>query len=102
MNRSERLFAYRRRFCMNTKAMARSTLALLIIVIILAAGLIGAISYYGGRAPTGVTTTTTVAAPDFVKSASYIIESGNQFQWLDPHVSYYQLDWEIQNNVYET
>jgi ABC-type transport system substrate-binding protein len=88
--------------------MARSTLALVIIVIILAAGLIGAISYYGGQAPTGVTTTgtttatmATVAVPDFVKSASYIIESGNQFQWLDPHVAYYQFDYEIQNNVYE-
>lgn len=98
---------------MNTKAMARSTLALVIIVIILAAGLIGAISYYGGQAPTGVTTTgmtttgmstttmATVAVPDFVKSASYIIETGNQFQWLDPHVSYYQFDYEVQNNVYE-
>jgi ABC-type transport system substrate-binding protein len=93
--------------------MARSTLALVIIVIILAAGLIGAISYYGGQAPTGVTTTgmtttgmstttmATVAVPDFVKSASYIIETGNQFQWLDPHVSYYQFDYEVQNNVYE-
>jgi len=93
---------------MNTKAMARNTLALVIVVIILAAGLIGAISYYSGQAPTGVTTTgmetttmATVAVPDFVKSASYIIESGNQFQWLDPHVSYYQFDYEIQNNVYE-
>jgi ABC-type transport system substrate-binding protein len=84
--------------------MTRITQALIVIVIILAAGLIGAISYYGGQAPTGVTTTATmatVAVPDFVKSATYIMESGNQFQWLDPAVSYYQFDWEIANNVYE-
>jgi ABC-type transport system substrate-binding protein len=92
---------------MNNKAMARSTSALVIIVIILAAGLIGAISYYS-QVPTGVTTTgtaTTTAAgvpvPDFVKSGTYVAESGNQFQWLDPAVSYYQFDYEILNNVHE-
>jgi ABC-type transport system substrate-binding protein len=93
---------------MNTKAMARTTLALLIIVIILAASLIGAISYYGGRAPTGVTTTgvtaTTApagAVPDFVKSATYVGETGDIFQWLDPAVSYYQEDYQILNDVHE-
>jgi ABC-type transport system substrate-binding protein len=43
----------------------------------------------------------TVAVPDFVKSGTYVTESGNQFQWLDPAVSYYQFDWEVDNNVYE-
>ena len=97
---------------MNTKGMTRTTQALIIVVIILAAGLIGAISYYG-QAPTGVTSTVvttgvattttmaTVAVPDFVKSATYVLESGNQFQWLDPAVSYYQFDYEILNNVHE-
>jgi ABC-type transport system substrate-binding protein len=91
---------------MNTKAIARTTAALAAMVIVLGAGLIGTIYYYGTRptGPAALTTTTTAAlpVPDFVKSNTYIFESGNSFQWLDPAVSYYAWDGEIDNNVYET
>lgn len=88
---------------MNTKGIARNTVALIAIVIILAAGLVGVLLTRpsGPSGPGGTTTTQAVPTPDFVKSSTYILESGNQFQWLDPHVSYYQYDYEIDNNVYE-
>jgi ABC-type transport system substrate-binding protein len=31
-----------------------------------------------------------------------VYESGNEFQWLDPAVSYYQWDYEMLNNQFET
>ena len=88
---------------MNTKAIARTTAALAVIVIVLGAGLVGTLYYYSAR-PTGhgMTTTAAVPVPDFVKTNTYIYESGNSFQWLDPAVSYYAWDAEIENNVYET
>jgi ABC-type transport system substrate-binding protein len=88
---------------MNSKGVAKSTAALAIIVIILIAGLAGTIFYYGSR-PSGPSATTTTAAlptPGFVTNDLYVAESGNQFQWLDPAVSYYQFDWEILCNQYE-
>jgi ABC-type transport system substrate-binding protein len=90
---------------MNSKAIARTTAALVLIVIVLGGGLIGTVYFYGTRptGPTGAVTTTPagVPIPDFVKSNTYIYESGNSFQWLDPAVSYYAFDSDIMNNVYE-
>jgi ABC-type transport system substrate-binding protein len=89
---------------MNSKAVAKSTAALAIIVIILIAGLAGTIFYYSSRpsAPSGATTTApSIPTPGFVTSNTYVAESGNEFQWLDPAVSYYQYDYEIMNNQYE-
>jgi ABC-type transport system substrate-binding protein len=84
---------------MNTKAIAKSTAALAVIVIVLVAGLAGTLIYYGSRGPT--TTSVSIPTPGFVTSSTYVFESPNQFQWLDPHVSYYQFDYEILNNQYE-
>jgi peptide/nickel transport system substrate-binding protein len=53
-------------------------------------------------APTTTTTTPTLAVPDFVKANTYVLESPANFQWLDPHVSYYSYDYVILQNVYET
>lgn len=98
---------------MNSKAITRTTAALAVIVIILGAGLVGTLYYYGTRppGPPGAATTTMVgpvttatgaiAVPDFVKSNTYLYESGNSFQYLDPAVEYYAFDGEINNNVYE-
>jgi len=87
---------------MNTKAISKTTSALALIVIVLFAGLIGAVYYYNTRAPvpTGPTGPS-VQVPDFVKSNTYVFESGNSFQWLDPAVSYYITDADILSNVYE-
>ena len=84
---------------MNTKGIARNTAVLMIVVIILAAGLVGAL-LTRPSGPAGPTTPQ-VPTPSFVTSSTYILESGNQFQWMDPHVSYYQYDYEILNNQYE-
>ena len=43
----------------------------------------------------------TVAEPDFVKDNIMIIEMGSTFRDLDPHVSYYALDYMMLENVYE-
>jgi ABC-type transport system substrate-binding protein len=86
---------------MNTKGIARSTAALIVIVIVLVAAFGGyvLISQRGPAPPTGATTTlATVPTPGYVASATYVAESGNKFQWLDPAVSYYQYDYEILNN----
>jgi len=87
---------------MNTKALAKSTTALAVIVIVLVAGLAGTLFYYSGRtgAPSGPTTPS-VPTPGFVSSSTMVDETGNQFQWLDPQVSYYQWDYQILNNQYE-
>ena len=87
---------------MNTKALSKSTTALAIIVIILVAGLAGTLVYYSGRgaAPSGPTTPS-VPTPSFVSSSTMVDETGNEFQWLDPAVSYYQWDYQILNNQYE-
>jgi ABC-type transport system substrate-binding protein len=85
----------------HVKAITRTTTALAIIVIILLGGLIGALYLY--RAPTGESTTTrtTVEVPDFVKSSSFVRETGWSFQYLDPTVMYFSFDSEISANVYE-
>jgi len=39
-------------------------------------------------------------APDFVKDNKVVFESGATYQWLDPHVSYYQYDyWTLWHTV---
>ncbi|MGD0177733.1 MAG: hypothetical protein ABSC50_13015 [Candidatus Bathyarchaeia archaeon] len=86
---------------MNTKAVAKSTAALAVIVIVLVAGLAGTIVYYSSRGPSGPTTPS-VPTPSFVSSSTMVNEGGNEFQWLDPAVSYYQWDYQILNNQYET
>ena len=87
---------------MNVKAISRTSAALALVVIMVAAGLAGAVYYYGSKpSPTTVTTTATAPAPDFVKSSTYIYESGQVFQYLDPAISYYTYDAEIDGNVYE-
>jgi peptide/nickel transport system substrate-binding protein len=82
---------------MNSKAIAKTTAALVVIVIVLGAGLAGTVYYYGQQGPKKPT----VPTPEFVSSSTYIAETPNQFQWLDPAVSYYQFDYEIQNNQFE-
>jgi ABC-type transport system substrate-binding protein len=93
---------------MNTKAISRSTAALVVIIIVLVAAF-GGYVFVSQQGPSGpmppeqMTTTTqqTVPVPGFVSSATYVAESGAVFQWLDPAVSYYQYDYDVQNNVYE-
>jgi len=89
---------------MNSKAVAKSTAALAVIVIVLIAGLAGTIVYYSSRGPSGPSgpTTPSVPTPSFVSSSTMVSETGNEFQWLDPAVSYYQWDYTILNNQYET
>jgi len=82
---------------MNSKAIAKTTAALVVIVIVLGTGLAGTVYYYGQQGPKKPT----VPTPGFVSSSTYIAETPNQFQWLDPAVSYYQYDYEIQNNQLE-
>ena len=89
---------------MNSKAIAKSTAGLAVIVIILVAGLAGTVFYYSSRPPTGPSTSMTTASvptPAFVGTNTYVAEGGNQFQWLDPAVSYYQYDYEILNDQFE-
>lgn len=86
---------------MNTKAIAKSTAALAVIVIVLVAGLAGTIVYYGQRGGPSGPTTPTVPTPGFVSSSTMVSESGANFQWLDPQVSYYQYDYLILNNQME-
>ena len=95
---------------MNTKAITRSTAALLVIVIVLVAAFGGYVFMTQQAPPTppgpgGTTIASTTApalpTPSFVTSNTYVQESANQFQWLDPAVSYYQYDYDVMNNVYE-
>jgi len=88
---------------MNCKAIAKSTAALAIIVVILVAGLVGAFVYYSSlpSVPSGTMTTAGARVPGFVSTNTYVAESGDQFQWLDPAVSYYEYDYEILNNQFE-
>jgi len=81
---------------MNTKAIAKTTAALVVIVIVLGAGLAGTVYFYsqGPKKPT-------VPTPGFVSSSIYVAEGAAQFQWLDPAVSYYQYDFIILANQYE-
>ena len=78
---------------MNSKAIAKSTAALAVIVIVLVAGLAGTIVYYSSRGGPSGPTTPSVPTPGFVSSSTMVSETGNEFQWLDPAVSYYQWDY---------
>jgi len=84
---------------MSKPANVQHSLGILIIIIVVAAGFLGIWFYSGNSRPN--TATTQSPTPSFVQGATYIEETGSQFQWLDPHVSYYSLDYEIQSNVYE-
>jgi peptide/nickel transport system substrate-binding protein len=75
---------------MSIKALARTTW-ILIIIVILAVGLGGAVLYYSGV----LTPRPVLPEPDFVKDNKMVYESGAAFQWMDPHVSYYQYDYWI-------
>jgi len=44
----------------------------------------------------------TPEAPDFVKDNKLVFESGATYQWLDPHVSYYQYDYMTLWHTVET
>ncbi len=72
------------------KALARTIWILIVVIIILAAAIIGVV-YVFYKPPT----TPTVSVPGFVNDNIILLESGNQPQWLDPHVSYYQYDYQI-------
>jgi len=90
---------------MNTKAIAKSTAALAVIVVVLVAGLAGTLVYYSSR-PSGpavstMSSTQAVPTPSFVTSSTMTYESIANFQWLDPHISYYQYDYWILENQYE-
>ena len=87
---------------MHTKALVKSTAALLVMAIVLVAGLAGTLVYYSGRGGAAPTATTpSIPTPGFVSSSTYVLESSDRFEWLDPAVSYYTYDWEILNNQYE-
>jgi ABC-type transport system substrate-binding protein len=73
------------------KGIARTIWILIVVIIVLIAALGGVVLYYSGV----LTPKPGVAVPSFVNDNVVIIESGNQPQWLDPHVSYYQYDYEI-------
>ena len=54
-----------------------------------------------GTALTG-TLTVTGAVPKFVTDNKVVYESGNTFQWFDPHVSYYMYDYQMLYHTLET
>jgi len=74
---------------MSIKAIAQTMWILIVVVIILAAGLIGTVVYFTYKPPTELPT------PEFVTNKTLIYESGATYEWLDPHVSYYQYDYWI-------
>ena len=83
---------------MSQSTIVKRSIGVLSIGIIVAAGIIG-VWFYSSNYPGATTESPTV--PSFVQTATYVYETGAQFQWLDPHVSYYTLDYEILSNVYE-
>jgi ABC-type transport system substrate-binding protein len=85
-------------FKMDKRGIARSVLILLVAVIILAAGLIGTLAYFVYKPPPSEEVTT----PSFVTDNKLVLESGATYQWLDPHVSYYQFDYWILWHSVET
>ena len=84
---------------MSKPASGQRSLGILIIIIVVAAGFLGIWFYSNASRPN--TSTTQSPIPSFVQTSSYVAETGSQFQWLDPHVSYYGFDYEILANVYE-
>lgn len=87
---------------LNSKAITKVSAAVALIVIVVVAGLIG-VYLYSSRPLTAPTTTTTMPAtvPDFVKTSTFVYESGSTYQYLDPAVAYYTFDSNIQDQVYE-
>ena len=78
------------------KAIAQTTWILIIIVIVLIAALGGVLLYYSGVLTPGEQLPT----PEFVTNNTLVYESGGTFEWLDPHVSYYQYDyWVLYHTV---
>jgi len=75
---------------MSTKAIARNIWIIILVVIIAGAAIIGSVAWYYYNPPTP-----SVIVPDYVKNNIIILEGGAAPQWLDPHVSYYQYDYEI-------
>ncbi len=84
---------------MSKPANVQRSLAILIIIIVVAAGFLGTWFYSNTFRPNTATTQSPI--PSFVQTATYVSETGSQFQWLDPHVSYYGFDYDILTNVYE-
>ncbi|MEM3703800.1 MAG: ABC transporter substrate-binding protein, partial [Candidatus Bathyarchaeia archaeon] len=105
---------------MSKKGITKTTLALILIVIVLLVALAGLTAYFMTRevpptptptllpsptvspTPTPKPTPTPVAAPEFVRENKLVIEAGATYQWLDPHVSYYQYDYWILWHTVET
>ncbi len=53
-----------------------------------------------GAATLTATFTVTAGAPSFVQQNKVVFETGATYQWLDPHVSYYQFDyWTLWHSV---
>ena len=79
---------------LNVKAIAKTTAILIAIIVILVAGLIGIVIYFTSPPPpTGGEEE--LPTPSFVTENKLVYESGATYQWLDPHVSYYQYDYWI-------
>lgn len=78
------------------KAIARNTAIIIVILIILVASVAGAIWYFTLPEEEEIPG----EVPAFVTDNKLIYESGNTFQWYDPHVSYYQYDyWTLWHSV---
>ena len=79
---------------MSIKALARTMWILIAVIIILAAGLIGTVVYFTYKPEEALPT------PQFVTDNKLVYEDGATYQWLDPHVSYYQYDyWTLWHSV---
>lgn len=92
---------------MSMKGIAKKTAVLIALIIIVAASIGGAAYYYSTlptatSAPTPKPTATPAAAPEFVKENKVVYESGATYEWMDPHVSYYQYDYWILWHTVET
>jgi len=75
---------------MSIRAITKMTWIIILVVIIVVAGIGigGYFFFYKPPAPS-------ITVPGFVNDNIVILETGAQPQWLDPHVSYYQYDYEI-------
>jgi len=76
---------------MSIKAVARITWILIVVVIVLVAALGGVLLYYSGV----LKPREELPTPEFVTNNTLVLESGAAYEWLDPHVSYYQYDYWI-------
>src|SRR3989337_3590579 len=80
------------------KALAQATWILILVIIVLVAALGGVVLYYSGV----LTPKEALPTPEFVTNNTLVYESGATFEWLDPHVSYYQYDYWILYHTVET